>query len=188
MTIPPETNPQVADGIRRRALLDARSLALARRGRTDAVAATRAILLCTCGSEHYGLPLAEVATVMAARACTAVPGAPEALLGLVAVSGRIVSVLGLAEALGRPTRDASPEAAPASGHFVVLRGTGAVIALAVDRVEGVVQIPAGAAGPHSDGEATGWASEAVSVYADTQPPSGTVALVDPRRLLRRYCP
>ncbi len=70
-------------------------------------------LVCACGAERYGLPLAEAAGVLPMRPCTPVPGAVPALLGLAAVSGRIVSVLDLARALGRPVR-APPPAATSS--------------------------------------------------------------------------
>lgn len=172
---------------RHKALLDERSASLARRGRARAGVATRPVLMCLCGEDRYGLPLGEVAQVLPARACTPVPGASAAVLGLVALSGRVVSVIGLAAALGRPDPGGEPQ-----GHFVVLRGGGAGIALAVDRVEGIVQVPAAApadpgssrAGP--DGLRLG--SEAVSVYAAAGPQGGAVVIVDPRRLLRRYLP
>ena len=122
-----------------------------------------------------------------ARACTPVPGAPDAVLGLVALSGRVVSVIGLAAAMGGPD-----PAAPPQGHFVVLRGGGAAVALAVDRVEGIVPVPVAAlAEPASPGEPRDrprLGSEAVSVYAAAGPQGGAVVIIDPRHLLRRYLP
>lgn len=175
---------------RHRALLDERSASLARRGRARAGVATRPVLLCLCGSDRYGLPLGDVAQVMPARACTSVPGAPEAVLGLVALSGRVVSVIGLAEAMGRPGRGRDPGGQPASGHFVVLRGGSSAIALAVDRVEGIVPVPiAVPADPGSKRGGVGdprLGSEAVSVYAAAGPEGAAVVLVDPRRLVERY--
>lgn len=173
---------------RHKVLLDERSASLARRGRARAGVATRPVLLCLCGEDRYGLPLGDVAQVFPARACTPVPGASEAVLGLVALSGRVVSVMSLAACMGRP----DPGGQPLQGHFVVLRGGGAGMALAVDRVEGIVQVPAAApADPGSsrggqDGPRLG--SEAVSVYAAAGPQGGAVVIVDPRRLLRRYLP
>lgn len=180
------SNIEMGDAARHRALLDERSASLAKRGRALARVATTPVLLCLCGEDRYGLPLGEVAQVIPARAFTPVPGASEAVLGLVALSGRVVSVIGLAAAMGRPASRGEP-----SGHFVVLRG-GAAVALAVDRVEGIVPVPVSApADPGSSREPRDrprLGSEAVSVYAAAGPQDGAVVIVDPRRLLRRYLP
>lgn len=193
----PEPAPETLDAARRKALLDARSAALARRGvAAERAAATRAFLVCGCGPDRYGLPLGSVAQVLPARACTAVPGAPHALLGIVALSGRIVSVLDLARALGR---DGSDEAASGSGHIVVLRGPEPLIALRVDRVVATSEVVAetgdrGFASP-------GLGADAVSYYAaaslaaagpataglDGAGPADFV-VIDLPRLLRRYLP
>ncbi|MDE4913083.1 chemotaxis protein CheW [Methylobacterium sp. 092160098-2] len=109
----PRTRPE-------RDLRAERAVALARRGAV-AAAAGLAIdqLVCACGSERYGLPLAAVAQVLPSRPCTPMPGAVPALDGLIALSGRIVGVLSLARALGRP--DAASDAG-SEGHLIVLRG------------------------------------------------------------------
>lgn len=174
-----------AETDRLQALLDARTEALARRGadRVDAVA-MRAFLVCTCGAERYGLPLDGVAQVRPVRRWTVIPGAPAALLGIVALSGRIVSVLGLAEALGRPGADI-----PESGHLVVLRGGSAPVALAVDRVVGMIEVPddadrQGAGSAASESGIAGLGEPPVSGYADAE--AANFAIVDLPRLLRRY--
>jgi purine-binding chemotaxis protein CheW len=173
------------DELGRQALLDARSAALARRGVAAARAATlHSYLLCACGADRYGLPLEAVAHVMPARACTAVPGAPPALLGLVARSGRVVSVLGLAGALGRTT----PDAEPGHGHFVVLRGNAGAVALAVDRVLGVVAVEASSA-PETPSAGPSLGTGAVSGYAAAGPAGEDgFVVIDLPRLLRRYLP
>jgi purine-binding chemotaxis protein CheW len=177
---------ETGDAARHWALLDERSASLAKRGRAQAGVATRPVLLCLCGGDRYGLPLGEVAQVIPARTCTPVPGTPEAVLGLVALSGRVVSVIGLAAAMGRSDPGGEPP-----GHFVVLRG-GAPVALAVGRVEGIVPVPVAApADPGSSRDPRDQprlGSEAVSVYAAAGPQGGAVVIIDPRRLLRRYLP
>ncbi|MER2267639.1 chemotaxis protein CheW, partial [Methylobacterium oxalidis] len=124
--------------------------------------------------------------------CTRLPGAPPALLGLVALSGGIVSVLDLARALGRGGTPAE------DGHLVVLRGTSVPVALAVDRVLGTARLDGEAQAPRPgepSGEPSavglGLGSEAVSGYAPAGPDAtgpGDFALVDLPRLLRRYLP
>lgn len=147
-------------------------------------------LVCACGSERYGLPLAAVAQVLPMRPCTPMPGAVPALLGLIALSGRIVGVLGLARALGRP--EAPPEGERGGGHLVVLRGGPTQpVALAVDRVLGIAAAPgASAAGPAEDADPAGLGNAAASGYAPASAGDGRpdFVVVDLPRLLRRVLP
>lgn len=210
------TSPMDAETLRLQALLEARTQALAGRGRDATEAArTEAFLVCTCGTDRYGLPLGAVAQVRPARACTPVPGAPPALLGIVALAGRIVSVLDLAQALGRPAQNLAlgrPDSAgPEAGHLVVLRGGTVPVALAVDRVAAVLDVAVPAAEAPAPGmDGTGLGEAAVSGYAaartlSAQAVPGQVVpgqvvpgqvvpgevgfvIVDLPRLLRRYCP
>lgn len=132
------------------ALLDARAAALAGRaaGAEQAVETT-AYLVCACGAERYGLPLASVAGVTPERPCTGLPGAPPALRGITAVAGVIVSVLDLAACLGLD-RDSDE-----SGHVVHLRAQEPPIALAVDRVLGIARIEPGLARSVNEPESLG---------------------------------
>jgi purine-binding chemotaxis protein CheW len=182
-----------------RSLRAARTQALARRGLDRAGAVRRrAYLVCACGSERYGLPLAAAAQVLPMRPCTPVPGAVPALVGLAAVSGRIVSVLDLARALGRPGAGAGP-----GGHLVALRAGAVPVALAVDRVIGVAEIDldeidlAGtdsetAGGrpeiPEADPSPDGMGGGAVSGYAPADSEGGDFVVLDLPRLLRRALP
>ena len=163
------------------ALRAERTAALAKRGATAREAARdAAYLVCACGTERFGLPLGAVARVLAARTPTPVPGAPPAILGLVALSGRIVSVVGLARALGRPGAEGV-----AGGHLVVLRASGTPTALAVDRVLGLAHLDA------ADAPGDGFGSDAVSRYAPADPgPSGLgdFVVIDLPQLLRRILP
>ena len=189
-------NP-AAETLRRQALRRARTRALAERVRTvERETPSSSFLICTCGGDRYGLPLSQVAQVISARPITSVPGAPAAILGAIALSGRVLSVLALARALGR-----GGAVIPEGGHLVILRA--AALALAVDRVEGVLAVadadPADRASPEGlvDPATAGLSGETVSGYA----PAGAVAgreskrepsqqsgfvVVDLPRLLRRY--
>ncbi|WP_375453516.1 chemotaxis protein CheW [uncultured Methylobacterium sp.] len=170
------------EAARAAALRASRTEALARREKAGRAAVpTRAHLVCACGSERFGLPLAGVAHVLPMRPCTPVPGAVPAVLGLVALSGRIVGVIGLARALGRPGAGAA-----ADGHLVVLRAAATPLALAVDRVLGVAHLA-----EQPEGTARGFGGEAVSRYAPAESgPTGLgdFVVIDLPRLLRRTLP
>lgn len=170
------------EAARATAIRASRTAALARRGTAArAAGTTRTLLVCACGSERFGLPLADTARVLARRACTPVPGAMPAILGLVALSGRIVSVVGLARALGRPGAGAAED-----GHLVLLRAAVTPIALAVDRVLGVAHLV-----EDPDGAVGGFGSDAVSRYAPAEHGSaglGDFVVIDLPRLLRRTLP
>ncbi|KQT70332.1 hypothetical protein ASG51_12570 [Methylobacterium sp. Leaf465] len=175
-----------APAARLKALRAERSRLLAGRGRGTAEAAgpTRAVLVCACGDDRFALALAQVAQVLPARPVTPLPGAPAAVLGLIAISGRVVSLIALARALGRGAAAASDE-----GHVVLVRGAGVPVALAVDRVLGVAEI-AEATDVPALAEA-GLSTEAVSGYAPPGAgPDGEpgFVVVDLPRLLRRYLP
>jgi purine-binding chemotaxis protein CheW len=180
-----------AESLRRQALRQARTRALAGRAR----AATRQtpmrpFLVCTCGGDRYGLPLSQVSQVLPGRPITAVPGAPAAVLGAIAVSGRVLSVLALARALGRSSVTDS-----GAGHLVILRGS--AVALAVDRVEGLASVAVSDPDRPASGDnfldpaAAGLSTEAVSGYAPARAGAGDepgFVAVDLPCLLRRYLP
>ena len=172
--------PSAQDGRQRtrpeRDLRAERAAALARRGAV-AVATDSGDdhLVCACGGERYGVPLAAVAQVLPSRPSTPMPGAVPALDGLIALSGRIVGVLSLARALGRPEPASDAEAA--AGHLIVLRGVHPQpLALAVDRVLGIARA----------------SGEAASVYAPGSGAAGDgrpdFVVIDLPRLLRRALP
>ena len=120
----------------REALLDARAAALAARsGGAERAVETEGFLVCACGSERVGLPLAAVAGVTPLIPCTALPGAPKTLRGIGAMAGTIVSVLDLPACLSLGT-------GADDGHLVRLRAQEPVVALAVDRVLGIARIEA----------------------------------------------
>jgi len=182
-----------AEALRRQALRQARTRALAGRVRAaQRETPSSSFLICTCGSDRYGLPLAQVAQVLGQRPITPVPGAPAAVLGAIARSGRVLSVLALARALGR-----DGTAVPEAGHLVILRGT--PVALAVDRVDGVLAVagadPEGGISREElvDPAAAGLSGETVSGYAPARAGTGQESsresgfvVVDLPRLLRRY--
>ena len=175
---------------RLRRLLDERSAMLAQRGADATAAATDAYLVCTCGTERLGLPLGDVASVQPTRSCTPVPGAPPALRGIMAGAGGIVSVIDLATALGL----ARGGDWPAEGHTLRMRTAAAPIALAVDRVLGIAHVATASitrVAVDADTPSNALGGDLIVGYAP--PESGRAspegfAILDTRRLLRRYLP
>lgn len=137
-----------------------------------------AYLVCACGSERYGLPLASVAQVLPMRPFTPVPGAGSALIGLIGLSGRVIGVVGLARALGRsdpaPNGDGGGDRPP--GHLVHLRGADAV-ALSVDRAIGIAR--------RAGSPDVSLGNEAASGYAPAGDDGPDFVVVDLPRLLAR---
>ncbi|WP_342150008.1 chemotaxis protein CheW [Methylorubrum sp. SB2] len=134
----------------RDALLDARAAALAARStQAERTVETEGFLVCACGSERIGLPLAAVASVTPLPPCTALPGAPTTLRGICAISGTIVSVLDLSACLGLGT-------GAEDSHLVRLRAQEPAMALAVDRVVGIARIEARPADALGDGALLGY--------------------------------
>ncbi len=178
---PTEAGAQSRGAARSRDLIAARTLALARRreGEETRETPTTPFLVCACGEDRFGIPLARVARVMAGRPCTPVPGADPAVSGLVALSGRIVGVVGLGRALGRPAPDD-----PEEGHLVVLRGEPPV-ALAVGRALGIVQA---AAGPEAPAGTTPLGNGHAPGYVPAAAGQPDFVIVDPSPLLRRLLP
>lgn len=178
-------------GERMRMLLDERTAMLARRGLgRERREALRTYLVCDIGGEHCGLPLAQVAAVLPEKPCTALPGAPAGLRGIVALSGGIVSVIDLGAVLGL---SGPGEAQAAGGHFVRLRAQEPPVALAVARVLGIAQIAASLESAPDPLRSGGLGADAVSGYA---PPGSDAAggigegfsLIDLPRLLHRFLP
>jgi purine-binding chemotaxis protein CheW len=177
-----------------------RAAALARRGAAAGESETGVDhLVCACGSERYGLPVTAVAQILPMRPCTPMPGAVPALIGLVALSGRIVGVLSLARALGRP--DAAPDPESDGGHLVVLRsalshaqphhqGLVQPLAFAVDRVLGIVRAAGSSAASSGIADPDGLGNEAASGYAPGATSDGRpdFVVIDLPRLLRRVLP
>jgi purine-binding chemotaxis protein CheW len=123
---------------RTRLLLDERTERLARRTDRGAatVAETTRVLVCGVGQEYYGLPLDAIAEVLPFKAPVPVPGGPAALVGVIGLSGQLVSVIDLGAALGQ-----SPALTEGvNQHVVLLRRDQPRVALRVDRALGVEDV------------------------------------------------
>ncbi len=122
-----------------------RARQLAERQSFAAKSATFGALIVRLGTERYGIELSALAEVFPYRGCTAVPGAPPALVGVTNVRGDIRSVVDLRRLLDLPpvpTSQRSAEASEerASGYVVMLRQQDRTIGLRVDSIDEVRQI------------------------------------------------
>ncbi len=95
------------------------------------------IQLFQAGSSHFGILADEIATIAAWREPTPLPHAPKAVLGVVSIQGRMLTVLDLARLHGDETivEDA------AAKQIVALRGD-EQLALAVGAVGETIQLAA----------------------------------------------
>ncbi|KQM18021.1 hypothetical protein ASE73_08125 [Sphingomonas sp. Leaf24] len=133
--------PIVADG------LDADAIAAVLRMRQRAVAGeriasgwpTETLLTFALGGVAHGLPIEQVRAVAMVPKVTRVPHAPGALAGVVAWRGAVVNLFHPASLLAREVGTATA--------MIVLRHDAPRIALAVDALLGVVDMPQGDAVP-----------------------------------------
>ncbi len=88
------------------------------------------------GSRLFGIDEGKVATVANWRQPTPLPHAPPAVMGIVSLQGRMLTVLDLRKLTGAENTDNSTPQ-----HVIALRGD-EQLALAVDTVEGSIELPA----------------------------------------------
>ncbi|MBS1213848.1 MAG: cheW2 [Proteobacteria bacterium] len=94
------------------------------------------LLVFHVGDRHYALHYEAVERVIRAVEVTPLPDAPEDILGVINVYGRIVPVLNVRKRLGLPDRDME-----LNDHLIITQTTKWPIALWVDRVSGVLDYP-----------------------------------------------
>lgn len=123
------------------------------------------------GNACFALPTASVVEVLRGGRLTRVPQAPESVLGLMHLRGRIVPVVDPAPRLGidRP--------APAGAAHLVIAVQEDWYGLAIDEMLDVVEIPAAEVEP-SAGETTGDAVAGVHAA-----PERLVHVLDPGRMI-----
>jgi purine-binding chemotaxis protein CheW len=105
---------------------------------TTAPAVTRIVTLATAGF-RFGIRLEDVERAFRMVAITPLPGAPPSLLGAVNVHGDVLAVADLCRRLGLPPRAYGPDA-----HLLITRTPRRRLALAVDEVQGVIEVAASA--------------------------------------------
>ena len=125
-----------------RGILLARARELSRPPQTQASGDTVELVVLALGAERYGVASENVQAVHALAGLTAVPGLPAFWAGLVNLRGRLYPVLNLRRYLGLAGE------APSDGKLVLAAAAGLSVALWVDEVPEVRQVPLAEIGPH----------------------------------------
>jgi purine-binding chemotaxis protein CheW len=93
------------------------------------------LLVFALEGQRYGLALASVETVFHAVELTPLPQAPEIVLGIVNVRGRVIPVVDIRKRFGMPARELLLE-----DRLIIAVTPARSIAILADRVDGVMEI------------------------------------------------
>jgi purine-binding chemotaxis protein CheW len=94
-------------------------------------------------SQRYAMPLAAVERIVRAVEVTALPQAPEIVLGVIDVEGRILPVLNIRRKVSLADREITP-----ADQFLLARTARRTVVLVIDEALGVVELlPAAITGP-----------------------------------------
>ena len=98
----------------------------------------RRLQIVRAGSRYFGIPAENISTIVGWHEPTPLPDAPQTVLGVVSVQGRMLTVLDLAR-LTSGKADGNEAARGTAVHIVALRGD-EQLALAVDEVREVIEL------------------------------------------------
>jgi purine-binding chemotaxis protein CheW len=93
----------------------------------------------TVGPEQYGVPVGYVVEIRELGACTPVPGAPPAILGVRNVRGQVLPIADLASVLG--VKGSADSAGQVPGLMLVAEHAGLTAGLAISDVIDVGELP-----------------------------------------------
>jgi purine-binding chemotaxis protein CheW len=91
----------------------------------------------TLDEQRYGLRLSAVERVVRAVEVTPLPAAPEVVLGVINLAGRVVPVMSTRQRFGLPEKE--PDL---SDQFIIARAAMRTVALLVDSVSALVEVSA----------------------------------------------
>ncbi|HWR97942.1 MAG TPA: chemotaxis protein CheW [Candidatus Methanoperedens sp.] len=134
-----------------------------------------ALVLVRAGAERCALPVGAVREIQRAGRITPVSTAPSFVRGVVNLRGVVLAVLDLPALLGLEAATAGPEA-----RILVVEGGGMTVGLLVERIEGIVEVPAAEVAPPL-GSGRGIAEEAVTGIVPHG--GGMVVLLDVEKVL-----
>ncbi len=120
-----------------------------------------------------GLPVENVREIVRAVEISPLPHAPSVVEGVINVRGQVVPVVSLRARLGLPASPVDP-----SEHMIVISAHQRDVALRVDRVVTLEDIPAGDIAAPDAFTATGWNVAGVARLAD-----GLIVIHDPNAFL-----
>jgi len=98
------------------------------------------------GAEEYGLPVTAVNSIIRYEQATPVPRAPQGVLGVINLRGRVIPVVDL-----RLRFSATPFAPTPGSRIVVAEGAAGPVGLAVDSASEVAELPAEEVRPVPEG-------------------------------------
>ena len=114
-----------------------RAQQLADRRTVSTQSITRPVLVFSLGLERHAIEVAELLEVLPYRGCTAVPGTPAALLGVLNVRGDIRPVIDLRRLLGIDAAESG-----AASYLLMVRHESGAIGIAVDALDAIRQVEA----------------------------------------------
>jgi purine-binding chemotaxis protein CheW len=128
-------------------------------------------VICLHGGNRYALPLALVRRVAEVTPMARVPRAPQGMLGIMNLAGRVTCVVDLGPLVGLKARPARPE-----GKVILLQRARGDLGLYVSEVAGIEMLAEDAAErlPEKQGAAV----------AELARPEGPTRLIDPELLQR----
>lgn len=94
------------------------------------------LVVFSLGEQRHALPLGTVERIVRAVEVTPLPDAPEIVLGVMDMAGRVLPVLSLRRRFGMPEREVSPE-----NQFLIAWTGHRTVALVVDEAQGVIERP-----------------------------------------------
>jgi purine-binding chemotaxis protein CheW len=98
----------------------------------------RRLQIVRAGSRYFGITTENISTIVVWREPTPLPDAPQSVLGVVSIQGRMLTVLDLAK-LTSGKADGDDAARGAAKHIVALHGD-EQLAIAVDEVSEVIEL------------------------------------------------
>jgi purine-binding chemotaxis protein CheW len=90
----------------------------------------------TLDDQRYTLPLPDVERIVPAVYITPLPKAPDIVIGIITVQGRVIPVVDLRRRFRHPERPIEPD-----DQFIIAQTRYRTVALSVDSVSGVIMIP-----------------------------------------------
>jgi len=96
---------------------------------------TNQVVLFTMDEPRYAINLSSVERVVRAVEITLLPKAPEIILGVINVQGRIIPVIDVRKRFRMPSREIRLE-----DRFIIVRTSRRTVALVVDSVSGILEL------------------------------------------------